>query len=72
MNINTNTVDRINSIQDLKSFPYFLLRTKKFKNQSDYREELIEIQNYYNVYNKGASFNTEGTLGDYVPSQNPQ
>ena len=69
MNVNINTVDRVNSIQALKSFPYFLLRTKKFKNQSDYREELIEIQNYYNVYNKGASFNTEGTLGDYIPSQ---
>ena len=68
MNVKQNTVDRIASVKALNSFPYFVIRNENFKNQSDYREELIEIQAYYNQYNKGANFITEGTSGDYVPS----
>lgn len=30
--------------------------------------EMAEIINYYKIYEKGAKFNTEGSKGDYVPS----
>lgn len=32
------------------------------------RAEMSEIIGYYKVYEKGAKFNTEGSKGDYVPS----
>lgn len=49
--------------------PYALIREELGTNGTDYLSELAEIVNYYKIYNKGADFTTEGSLGDYVPSQ---
>lgn len=36
--------------------------------KKDFQNEIDEIMKYYEVYKKGAEFTTEGSGGDYVPS----
>lgn len=36
--------------------------------KNDFNAEITEIMRYYNVYEKGADFSTEGSNGDYVAS----
>ena len=49
--------------------PYALIRDELEVNGSDYLAELADIVKYYKIYKTGAEFTTEGSLGDYVPSQ---
>ena len=49
--------------------PYSVFATElqgSFK--SEFNAEISEILNYYNIYEKGAEFSSEGTGGDYVAS----
>ena len=61
----------------LKSFPYFVLNQEEARTKesgytttdiADYRKEIREIKQYYLDYTKGATFQTEGTGGNYVAS----
>lgn len=61
----------------LKSFPYFVLNQEETRTKesgyittdiADYRKEIREIKQYYLDYTKGATFQTEGTGGNYVAS----
>lgn len=60
-----------NSTEILTAFsriPYALINAEIEGSTKDTLDELTEICGYYKVYKKGASFNAEGTNGDYVPS----
>ena len=52
----------------LASFPYFLLKKEITAGYNLYTQELLEIKQNYMDYKKGAEFFTEGTSGDYQPS----
>lgn len=52
----------------LASFPYFLLKKEITAGYNLYTQELLEIKQNYMDYKKGADFFTEGTSGDYQPS----
>lgn len=52
----------------LASFPYFVLRNEIETGYNLYTEELMEIKKNYISYKRGATFYTEGSSGDYVPS----
>lgn len=52
----------------LSSFPYFILKKEIETGYNQYTKELLEIKQYYIDYKNGASFYTEGSGGDYVPS----
>lgn len=48
--------------------PYALISEEIEGSSKDTLAELTEICRYYKVYEKGCSFNPEGTNGDYIPS----
>lgn len=48
--------------------PYSLISQELGNLSKDMLDELTEICSYYQVYHDGASFNVEGTHGDYVPA----
>lgn len=50
----------------LSDFPYFVL--SKESGYSLYKKEILEIKQNYIDYKKGAEFYTEGSGGDYAPS----
>lgn len=52
----------------IKGFPYFVLREEKIEHYKEYIDELTQIKTNYIDYKKGAVFYTEGSSGDYVPS----
>lgn len=52
----------------LANFPYFVLKNEMESGYSLYTKELLEIKQNYIDYKKGADFYTEGSGGDYVPS----
>lgn len=52
----------------LASFPYFVLRKENITGYNQYTKELLQIKQNYLDYKKGAEFYTEGSSGDYVPS----
>lgn len=52
----------------LADFPYFVLRGEIETGYNLYIQELREIKQNYIDYKKGAEFYTEGSAGDYVPS----
>ena len=52
----------------LCNFPYFVLRNEIKTGYNLYTQELLQIQQNYIDYKKGAKFYTEGSAGDYVPS----
>lgn len=61
-----------NSTEVLTAFnriPYALINAEITGAAKDTLEELTQICKYYKVYKKGASFNVEGTNGDYVPAR---
>lgn len=63
-------VDEDELIEAYKDIPYAVLEDDIISSiRSDFFNELSEIKHYYKVYNKGASFTTEGSNGDYTPSQ---
>jgi hypothetical protein len=47
--------------------PYALL-SEETDSSSGLLQELTDIAKYYSIYQKGKSFTTEGTKGDYVPA----
>lgn len=63
------TQTRIEAIGALKTFPYFVLKNEVQTGYNIYTAELLEIQQNYIAYRKGAEFITEGSGGDYVPSK---
>ena len=52
----------------LASFPYFVLKKEITTGYNLYTRELLEIKQNYLDYKKGAEFYTEGSSGDYQPS----
>lgn len=52
----------------LGNFPYFVLRKEIDTGYNLYTQELLQIQQNYIDYKKGAKFYTEGSAGDYKPS----
>lgn len=52
----------------LASFPYFVLKNEITAGYNLYTKELLEIKQNYLDYKKGAEFYTEGSSGDYRPS----
>ena len=52
----------------LCNFPYFVLRNEIKTGYNIYTRELLQIQQNYIDYKEGAKFYTEGSAGDYVPS----
>ena len=59
----------INVITAYTQIPYSVFATEisgSLKN--DFNAEITEIMGYYQAYQKGVEFSTEGTNGDYVPS----
>lgn len=63
------TQTRVEAIGALKTFPYFVLKNEVQTGYNVYTAELLEIQQNYIAYRKGAEFITEGSGGDYVPSK---
>lgn len=63
------TQTRVEAIGALKTFPYFVLKNEVQTGYNVYTSELLEIQQNYIAYRKGAEFITEGSGGDYVPSK---
>lgn len=63
------TQTRVEAIGALKTFPYFVLKNEVQTGYNIYTSELLEIQQNYIAYRKGAEFITEGSGGDYVPSK---
>lgn len=50
--------------------PYFLLEKDFDENLcNSFKKEFEQILKYYEIYHLGADFTTEGSNGDYVPSQ---
>lgn len=58
----------VETIRALSNFPYFVLRNEIEDGYNLYAKELLEIKQSYLDYQKGAEFYTEGSSGDYVPS----
>jgi hypothetical protein len=52
----------------LASFPYFVLKNEIETGYNLYTKELLEIKQNYLDYKRGAEFYTEGSSGDYQPS----
>lgn len=52
----------------ISGFPYFVLKDEIETGYNMYVQELLQIQQNYVDYKKGAMFCTEGSAGDYVPS----
>ena len=52
----------------LASFHYFVLKNEIKTGYNLYTRELLEIKQNYLDYKKGAEFYTEGSSGDYQPS----
>lgn len=60
-----------NSTEVLTAFnriPYALINAECSGSTKEILEELTAICGYYKVYKKGASFNVEGSNGDYIPA----
>lgn len=57
-------------ITSYNNVPYFILiNDLSASQQKEFNEEAAEINSFYEKYRKGVKFITEGTNGDYVPSQ---
>ena len=56
-------------IRSVIGFPYFLLRKEISTGYNLYTQEVAKIKQAYVSYNEGSRFTTEGSAGDYVPSQ---
>lgn len=65
-------IEAENSTEVLTAFnriPYALINAEVEGSTKETLDELTEICKFYKVYKKGASFNVEGTNGDYVPAR---
>lgn len=62
--------DNVEVIMNVSNrIPFNIIKEELTSNVTDYQAELREIATYYKTYNKGATFNTEGSGGDYIASQ---
>lgn len=66
MSKKVNRYSKITALVDI--FPYFVFSNENIKLSMEYRQEIIEIKEYYNVYNRGADFTAEGNAGHYISS----
>lgn len=64
----SNQVDSLEAITAYNDIPYAIIADEIGDNAKAYNEELHEIKEFYEIYEKGAAFMVEGTNGDYVPS----
>lgn len=56
-------------VTSYNNVPYFIIEDDLEElGQQDYVEEVAEINAYYDAYERGMDFNTEGTNGEYIPS----
>lgn len=63
----TNEV--VSVITSYNNVPYFIIEDDLQRlGQQDYIEEVAEINDYYEAYEKGMEFDTEGSNGEYIPS----
>lgn len=60
--------NRLETIKAIQRFPYFVINREMETGYHQYQQEMMEIQQNYIDYKKGAEFYTEGSSGDYVPS----
>ena len=61
--------EAINVITAYNNVPYFLIENDlKEMGMENYITETDEIMDYYKSYYNGKDFNTEGSHGDYIPS----
>lgn len=59
----------VSVITSYNNVPYFIIEDDlKELGQQDYIIEVAEINDYYEAYEKGMDFNTEGSNGEYTPS----
>lgn len=59
----------ISVITSYNNVPYFIIEDDlKELGQQDYISEVAEINSYYEAYEKGMDFVTEGSNGEYIPS----
>lgn len=59
----------VSVITSYNNVPYFIIEDDlKRLGQQDYIEEVEEINDYYEAYEKGMEFDTEGSNGEYIPS----
>lgn len=57
-------------ITAFRDIPYFLLNKELDPGEvSNITREFQDIKRYYEIYQKGSKFTTEGSCGDYIPSQ---
>lgn len=62
-------MDDSEAIEAYKDIPYAVLEEDIASSiRADFFNELSIIKRYYSIYRQGASFSTEGSNGDYVPS----
>lgn len=52
-----------------RQIPYGLISAEFEGKSSDFFGELQQILRYYRIYKRGATFNVEGTNGDYLPAK---
>lgn len=61
--------ESISVITSYNDIPYFIIEDDLIElGQEDYINEVTEIKDLYNFYEKGMDFITEGTNGEYIPS----
>lgn len=59
----------VSVITSYNNVPYFIIEDDLQElGQTDYVSEVAEINSYYEAYEKGMDFNTEGANGEYIPS----
>lgn len=59
----------VSVITSYNNVPYFIIEDDLQElGQQDYITEVAEINDYYEAYEKGMDFNTEGSNGEYIPS----
>ena len=59
----------VSVITSYNNVPYFIIQDDLEElGQTDYVTEVAEINDYYKAYEKGMDFTTEGTNGEYIPS----
>lgn len=63
-----DTTNAMEVIRSVVGFPYFLIKKEISTGYNIYTKEVAQIKQSYVNYNSGATFYTEGSSGDYVPS----
>lgn len=60
--------DDLSRIKAYLNIPYFMLENEvSSSRRGEIQDEFAEIARYYNIYEQGVKFVTEGSNGDYVP-----